>query len=144
MFFHFSLEIVSSVSEGSDSVDVEWILTHTYSICFDFACWNVNFFVYFLAIVFDFLFQFLIIFLSSLLLHLLLLSKFFLHLKILAFIQWKNIASPFPLQVSFAICIWRIIEQTSRTNSVIDNSNRLESVGQDNVWIHGSNVQMIN
>lgn len=65
LLLDLSLVVVSSVSEGSDSVNVKRVFPHTDSVGLDFTCGDVNFLVNFLAIVLDFLFEFFFVLLCT-------------------------------------------------------------------------------
>ena len=103
---------------------------------------DVNFLVNLLTVVLNLLFELLLILLRTLLLLMVLLTELFLVVLILTLVVWGDLPSPLPLKVPFTI-ILRGIEKASRTDPVINNGYWLQPVGQDNVWVHSSNVQMV-
>lgn len=54
-----------------------------------------------------------------------------------------KIASPFPVHLPLTVGT-RFIEIAGSTCHLIDHRRRLQSVGEDDVWVHGSNIQMVN
>lgn len=62
--------------------------------------------------------------------------------RILAFVEREVFPFPLPLQTSLAVVLRRI-EQTPRTYPVIDNSHRLQSIGDDDVGVHCSHIDVV-
>lgn len=144
LFFYFTFKVITTISESSYGIHVKRIFSHANCVCFYFTGWVMDFFINSLTIILDLLFKTLLILLSTLFFNVFFLAEFLFNLKVLTLIERKNFSFPFPLKISFTVWFRRIIKQTSRTDSVINNCNRLKSVCQNNVWIHGCNVQMVN
>lgn len=107
---------VSSISEGSDRIDVERVFSHAHDVGSGFSQFCMSLFVYALRVCLHFCFYG---FLELLTLSLEFCANFLTNLKVLAFIQRKHCSSPLPFQLSFALVL-RLVEETPRTNLVVD------------------------
>lgn len=126
LYFAFCLEFVSSISKGSDSINIKWILSHTDSISSDLTRRNMDFRIYFLTVLPNLSFKF---FLELPISHG---SISFLHCLlfenlVLSLVQRKMLPFPLPLHLSFTV-ILRFIVVTIGTYYVIYYSNRLQSI----------------
>lgn len=110
LLFYFTFKIITTISESTNCINVKGVLSHANCIGFNFTGWVMNFFINFLAIIFNLLFKSLFIFLCSFFFNVLLLTQFLFDLKIFTLIQRKNFSFPLPLKVSFAIWILRIVK----------------------------------
>ncbi len=133
------LVFISTISEGTDCIDIKWILSHADNIRTSLYHLYMCFFIDSLRI------GFYLSFYSFLTLEIIVLEfrwDFLSNLKIFSLIQWKSASSPFPLKLSFTF-ILRLIEETSRANLIIDNRDWLKSISQDDIGIHSSNIDMV-
>lgn len=131
---------VSSVSEGSDCIDVERVFSHADDVRSGFSQFYMSLFVDALRVGLHFGFYG---FLELLTLCFEFCTNFLANLKVLTFIQGKNCSSPLPFKLSFAFVL-RLVEEASRTNLIVDYRNWLQSVCEDDVWIHGCNIDVVN
>jgi hypothetical protein len=69
---------------------------------------------------------------------------FDVDLDVLVFVSGEREVIPFPLPFEFSFAsIFSTVEHTPGANSVIDDCHRLKSISQDDVRVHGSNIQMV-
>ena len=141
MLFYQSFELISSVSKSPNSINIKGILSHTDSISSNLTYWDMSFFVDLLTIFSDFFFQ--ILFSINFFLIFIIEEILLFFRNILSFIQWEILTFPLPFKRPFTVVL-RAIEKTTRTDLIIDNSNRLQPIGNDDIGIHGCNIYMIN
>lgn len=130
--FDKSFEVVSSVSEVSNCIDVEWILSHANGVRFKHLLLDMDLFVDSLAIFFHSLSQFFFkkfcvlidlpvrSFRTVFFLFLFIIYKLVLDLLEFSLGKRESFSSPLPLEVSLAVILW-LIEGTTCTNLLIDN-----------------------
>lgn len=133
---------ISAISESSYCINIKWILSHTYSVSANFANWNMTFGVDFLAILFYFAFECFFLLNFIIIVGIWLQSLFLFNQRILSLVQGEIFSLPLPLQASLAIIFWGI-EQASWADTIIDNCNRLQAVGNNDVGVHGCDVNVI-
>jgi hypothetical protein len=130
---------VSPISEVSDRIDVERILTHTYDIGSLFDSFNVSSLIDPLRIGFnlslDGLFKLLTLELSFG-------CNCFPNFKIFTLFDRERCSSPFPLKLSFA-SVFGLVEQAPRTGLIVDDRYRLEAIRQNNVGVHGCDINVV-
>lgn len=133
------LVFVTTVPKGTDCIDVEGIFTHADDIRPGlsqlYMCLFVNTLGVGLHLCLNSLIQLRPLSLKPT-------TNLLLDLHMLSLIQWKNSPSPFPLQLPLAL-ILRRVEQTSRTNLVIDYRDGLKSVGENDIGVHCCHVDVV-
>ena len=70
-------------------------------------------------------------------------SQLHFYLFVFALVECEEFASPLPIEFALAIVFVLVIE-TACTYLVVDNRSGLETVGENNVGVHGTNVDVVN
>lgn len=127
-----SFKVVSSISEVSNCIDVEWILSHANGVRFKHLLLDMNLFVDSLAIFFHSLSQFFFkkfcvlidlpvrSFRTVFFLFLFIIYKLVLNLFEFSLGKRESFSSPLPFKISLAVILW-LVEGTTCTNLLVND-----------------------
>ncbi len=148
MGFHF-LEIISAVSKVSHRVNVKGILSHADCVVLGLSHGSMNFFKVSLTILFYSLLELLDISLRLLLVPFFVTSSsllFIIQLELDSFVvaltYGEDLSSPLPVQFTLTL-VRLLIENAAGTNFLANDSSWLESIGEDDIRVHGPHINVV-
>ena len=59
--------------------------------------------------------------------------------------KWEQLALPLPIEISLTPVLLRLtVEKAPSTYLIIDNGHWLKSVRENDIWVHGSHINVVN